>query len=58
MSIAPLEAMRELIRRDQEEQAKRRLRELVEEGLGSGRSHALTPQRVARLKKLALGKAR
>jgi antitoxin ParD1/3/4 len=30
------EYLRELIRRDQEEQAKKRLRDLVEEGLSSG----------------------
>lgn len=51
------EYLRELIRRDQEEQAKKRLRALIEEGLNSGTGRALTPQRVSRLKKLALGKA-
>ncbi len=50
------EYLRELIRRDQEEQAKKRLRELIEQGLNSGPSRALTPQRVARLKKQALGR--
>ena len=30
------EYLRELIRRDQEEQAKKRLRDLIEEGLASG----------------------
>ena len=35
------EYLRELIRRDQEEQAKKRLRELIEEGLNSGSSRAL-----------------
>ena len=30
------EYIRDLVRRDQEEQAKKRLRELIEEGLGSG----------------------
>ena len=36
------EYLRELIRRDQEEQAKRRLRELIEEGLNSGSGRTLT----------------
>lgn len=49
------EYLRELIRRDQEEQAKRRLRELIEEGLASGPGQALTPERSARLRKQALG---
>ena len=48
------EYLRELIRRDQEEQAKKRLRELIEEGLNSGIGRALTPQRAAQLKKRAL----
>jgi antitoxin ParD1/3/4 len=48
------EYLRELIRRDQEEQAKKRLRELIEEGLNSGAGQVLTPQRAARLKKQAL----
>jgi antitoxin ParD1/3/4 len=52
------EYLRELIRRDQEEQAKRRLRELIEEGLQSGRSRALTPKVAAELKKRALGSRR
>ena len=52
------EYLRELIRRDQEDQAKRRLRELLEEGLSSGPGQALTPQRAARLKKQALGDLR
>lgn len=52
------EYLRELIRRDQEEQAKKRLRELIEEGLNSGHGQALTPQRAAQLKKQALGKLR
>ena len=49
------EYLRELIRRDQEEQAKKRLRELIEEGLSSGEARELTPHRVANLKKQALG---
>jgi antitoxin ParD1/3/4 len=52
------EYLRELIRRDQEDQAKRRLRELIEEGLNSGPGQALTPQRTAQLKKKALGHLR
>jgi len=49
------EYLRELIRRDQEEQAKKRLRELIEEGLNSGAGRALTSPRAAQLKKRALG---
>ncbi|MEI8264839.1 MAG: type II toxin-antitoxin system ParD family antitoxin [Betaproteobacteria bacterium] len=49
------EYLRELIRRDQDEQAKKHLRELIEAGLNSGPSQALTPGRVAKLKKQALG---
>lgn len=52
------EYLRELIRRDQEDQAKKRLRELIEEGLSSGPGQALTPRRVAQLKQQALGKRR
>lgn len=52
------EYLRELIRRDQEEQAKKRLRELIEEGLSSGPGGALTPKRTAQLKKQALGDLR
>lgn len=52
------EYLRELIRRDQEEQAKRRLRDLIEEGLNSGPGTALTPSRIARLKRQALGRSR
>ncbi len=48
------EYLRELIRRDQEDQAKKRLRELIEEGLNSGPGRVLTPQRAARWKKQAL----
>ena len=44
------------IRRDQVEQAKKRLRKLIEEGLNSGPGRAFTPQRAAQLKKQALGK--
>jgi len=49
------EYLRELIRRDQEEQAKKRLRELIEEGLNSGSGRVLTPKVAAQLKERALG---
>ena len=49
------EYLRELIRRDQEEQAKKRLRELIEEGLQSGSGRTLTPKVAAELRKRALG---
>ena len=52
------EYLRELIRRDQEEQAKKRLRELIEEGLNSGPARALTPKLAAQLKKRALDELR
>jgi antitoxin ParD1/3/4 len=52
------EYLRELIRRDQEEQAKRRLRELIEESLQSGPARALTPKVSAELKRRALGRPR
>jgi antitoxin ParD1/3/4 len=48
------EYIRDLIRRDQEEQAKKRLRALIEEGLQSGPSRPLTPKFVAELRKRAL----
>lgn len=49
------EYLRELIRRDQEEQAKKRVRELIEEGLQSGPGRTLTPKVAAELNKRALG---
>ena len=49
------EYLRELIRRDQEEQAKKRLRELIEECPSSGPALALTRDSMAALKKRALG---
>lgn len=52
------EYLRDLIRRDQEDQAKKRLRELIEEGLQSGPGRDLTPKVVAELRTRALGKAR
>jgi antitoxin ParD1/3/4 len=48
------EYLRELIRRDQEEQAKRRLRELIEEGLQSGLPRKLTPKVASELRQRAL----
>ena len=50
------EHLRELIRRDQEVEAKRRLRELITEGLESGPARALTPEVVVDLKRQALGR--
>lgn len=52
------EYLRELIRRDQEEQAKKRLRELIAEGLNSGPGRTLTRKTAAELKKRALGGVR
>ncbi len=49
------EYLRELIRRDQEEQAKKRLRELIEEGLNSGSGRTLTAEVAAQLRERALG---
>lgn len=49
------EYLRELIRRDQEVQAKKRLRELIEEGLRSGAGRDLTPQAATKLRRQALG---
>ena len=49
------EYLRDLIRHDQEEQAKKRLRALIEEGLQSGSGRTLTPRVVADLKTRALG---
>ena len=52
------EYIRELIRRDREEQAKKRLRELIEDGLNSGGGRALTRKVAAELKERALGRRR
>jgi antitoxin ParD1/3/4 len=49
------DCLRELIRRDQEEQARKGVRELIEEGLASGPGRALTPERTAQLEKQVLG---
>ena len=48
------EYSRDLIRRDQHEQAARRLRDLITEGLESGPATALTKRRIAELRKQAL----
>jgi antitoxin ParD1/3/4 len=48
------EYLRDLIRRDQQEQAGRRLRELIAEGLESGPATPLTKSRIAELRKHAL----
>ena len=52
------EYLRELIRRDQEEQAKKRLRDLIEEGLQSGVGRPVTPAVVAELRARAFGRRR
>ena len=52
------EYLRDLIRHDQEEQAKKRLRALIEEGLQSGSGRTLTPKVAADLKTRALGSRR
>ena len=49
------EYLRELIRRDQEALAKKRLRELIEEGSSPGSGRVLTPKVAAQLKERALG---
>jgi antitoxin ParD1/3/4 len=48
------EYLRDLIRRDQQDQAVRRLRELITDGLESGPATPLTKRRVAELRKQAL----
>ena len=48
------EYLRDLIRRDQHEQAARRLRELITEGLESGPAVPLTPRRIVELREQAL----
>lgn len=52
------EYLRELIRKDQEEQARKQLRELIKEGLESGKGRLLTPKVAAELKERALGRSR
>ena len=48
------EYLRDLIRRDQQEQAAGRLRELIAEGLESGPSAPLTKRRIADMREQAL----
>ena len=48
------EYLRDLIRRDQHEQAARRLRELITDGLESGAAAPLTKRRIAELRKQGL----
>jgi antitoxin ParD1/3/4 len=52
------EYLRELIRKDQEEQARKQLRELIREGLESGKGRLITPKVAAELKERALGRSR
>ena len=49
------EYLRDLIRRDQEEQAKKRLRELIDEGLSSGPARRLTQADEDELRAIARG---
>jgi antitoxin ParD1/3/4 len=49
------EYIRDLVRRDQEEQAKRRLRDLIEEGLTSGPSRRRTKSDEKELLAIARG---
>lgn len=51
------EYLRELIRRDQQDQAARRLRLLIADGLESGEGRPLTPEVVDDLRARALGRA-
>jgi antitoxin ParD1/3/4 len=51
------EYIRDLIRRDQEEQAKQRLRGLIEEGLASGRGRRRTKGDDQKLVAIARGEA-
>jgi antitoxin ParD1/3/4 len=51
------EYLRDLIRRDQHEQASRRLRALISEGLESGPATPLTKRRIAELREQALNTA-
>lgn len=49
------EYLRDLIRRDQEDQARRRLRDLITEGLASGPGRPLDDRSIAALRDRALG---
>jgi len=51
------EYFRDLVRRDREEQAVRRLRELIEEGLSSGPPREMTDSDWAELRRVALRQA-
>ena len=48
------EYLRELIRKDQDEQERQRLRALIGDGLASGPAQVLSPERAAALKSRAL----
>lgn len=50
------EYIRDLIRKDEVEQAKKRLRDLIEEGLASGAPRELTPDLRAEWRRKALGR--
>lgn len=52
------EYLRNLIRRNQEDQVKKRLRALIEEGLNPGAGRAMSSQVAAQLKHRALGDLR
>jgi antitoxin ParD1/3/4 len=52
------EYLRELIRRDRQEQSINRLRNLVAEGLESGEPIAFTDERIQHLRRKALGSKR
>lgn len=49
------EYLRELIRRDQQEQAAQRLRDLIADGLASGEGREATDDVIAELRERALG---
>lgn len=49
------EYLRELIRRDQHDQAAQRLRNLIADGLASGEGREVTPAVVTELRERALG---
>lgn len=52
------EYLRDLVRKDQEDQAKQRFRALIQQGLESGPARPLTTRVVAELRSLALNKKR
>jgi antitoxin ParD1/3/4 len=54
--MTPNEHFRDLIRKDQEEQARQELRHLIEEGLASGPAKARSSQDQENLQALASGK--